>query len=119
VHILLPVPNTHYAVTKKVIRVGKSLSIVLPSKVSTTLNITSESTFYVYVENGKIVYSLSKPRGVKCRRVKARIQARHGTKEYYVVTLPTEFSLKLGIKEGSLVLLLLTDKGLVVESLKP
>ena len=107
----------YFATTKRLTRIGGSLSFIVPSNITRLLHITGNTVFYVYVEKDRIVYALNPP-GVKARKIKPRAQARFSSNTYYVLTVPKEYSIILGLSEGSLVVLKCYDRMLVLEPVK-
>jgi len=111
----MSVLNVYYTTIKKVVRIGKSLSIILPTKVADILLINGNTIFYAYVVGNKIVYSLDKPSDKKFMEIKPRVQARYGDREYYAITIPAVYARVVGITEGSLVLVKCFDRMFVIE----
>jgi len=88
-------------VLKRVSRIGKSLSIILPSSMARSLGIESSTVLYAYAEGGRIVYSLNPPdKPVPFIVVKPRVQSRYRNIRYYALTIPSLLAKELGIREG-------------------
>jgi len=94
---------------KKVLRIGKSLSFMLPSQISRFLGVKPTTTFYVFMDGDTIVYSLEPPEGVVFVKVKARIQSRSGGHRYYALTIPYTYAKVLGINVGDKVVVELDE----------
>ena len=96
---------------KKVLRIGKSLSFVLPSAIARALGITPETRFFVFIDSSTntIVYTLRQPNTLYTT-VKARLQSRTKGHRYYVLTIPYTYATILGINEGDKVIVELDEK---------
>ena len=116
---MIVVEPYYFVTVKRVRRIGKSLSFILPSVMSRFLRIFGGRIFYVYIDDGgRLVYSLGQPRDRKAVKIKPRVQARHGDHEYYAITVPAEYSYDADIREGSKVVIKCGIDGLVVEKLE-
>ena len=96
---------------KKVLRIGKSLSFILPSVISRSLSVNPSTRFYVFMDGDSIVYSLEPPEGTIYAVVKARLQSRTRGHEYYVLTIPHTYAKVLGINVGDKVVVELDETG--------
>jgi len=99
---------------KKVVRIGRSLSFILPSSFARFLGVSSSTLFYVSCGDGCVKYSLDPGDGHRFV-VKARVQARFGSHEYYAITIPRRCAESMGVSEGSSILLKCYDRVLVAE----
>lgn len=91
-------------VLKRVSRIGKSLSVILPSSMARSLGIEPSTVLYAYVDGNRIVYSLNPPdRPVPFVEVKPRVQSKYKSIRYYALTIPSVLAKELGIGEGDYV----------------
>ena len=103
---------------KKVVRIGRSLSFILPSSFARHLSVSSSTFFYVFCSNEGIVYSLEPPEDMDYLSVKSRVQARVKGHEYYVLTIPHAYASRLGISEGDEILVKLEGRRIVLNQIK-
>jgi len=102
---------------KKVARIGRSLSFILPSSFAKLLGVSSSTLFYVSCGDGCVTYSLEPPEGRHYFAVKARVQARFGSHEYYVLTIPRRCAEGIGVSEGDEVLVRLEGGRILLQPL--
>ncbi len=106
-----------FACTTKVKGYGGTACIMLHARAAKLLSITRDTRLYAYRDGNAIVYSPEPPSDRTCVELKPRLVARHGSKEYYLLTIPAKLARALRIQPGEEVVLAVRGGKIVLEKL--
>ena len=105
-----PMPKSEYVFTKRVMKIGTSLGISIPSELAGRL---VGRIIYTYIEDNKLVFSMKPVYNKYIISIRARQYTRFRDKIYYALTIPAMFARQLGITMGSVLMLEVKDDTIV------